>query len=71
MLCIRPSDSNGKVIPYYKCVWIDGHVILHVQKVIPKRVLLLEERNGQTWKDHMCNCAPCHFPTWMAKLTHP
>jgi len=44
-----------------------GHVILRVQKVIPKRMLLLEDRNGQTWKDHMCNCAPCHFPTWMAK----
>jgi nitroimidazol reductase NimA-like FMN-containing flavoprotein (pyridoxamine 5'-phosphate oxidase superfamily) len=26
MLCIRPSDSNGKVIPYYKCVWIDGQI---------------------------------------------
>jgi hypothetical protein len=31
MLCTWSSDSNGKVIPYYKCVWIDGQiqVVLH------------------------------------------
>jgi hypothetical protein len=39
-----------------------GHVILYVQKVLPFNVLLLEGPNGQTWKDHMHNCAPCHFP---------
>jgi len=25
-------------------------------------VLLLEGRDGQTWKDHVRNYAPCHFP---------
>jgi len=38
------------------------HVILHVQKVLPSKVLLLESQDGQTWKEHVCNCAPCHLP---------
>jgi hypothetical protein len=25
-------------------------------------MLLLEGQNGQTWKDHVCNYAPCHLP---------
>jgi hypothetical protein len=37
-------------------------VILHVQKVLPFEILLLEGRNGQTWRDHVCNCALCHLP---------
>ncbi len=37
-------------------------VILHVQKVIPSKVLLLEGQDGQTWKDHVRKCAPCHLP---------
>ncbi len=37
-------------------------VILRVRKVLPFKVLLLEGQNGQTWRDHVCNCAPCHFP---------
>jgi hypothetical protein len=41
---------------------IVGHVILHVQKVLPLRLLLLEGQDGQTWKDYVWNCAPCHFP---------
>jgi hypothetical protein len=39
-----------------------GHVILCVWKVLPSGVLLLKGQDGQTWKDHVCNCAPCHFP---------
>jgi len=39
-----------------------GHVILHVQKVLPFGVLLLEGRDGQTWKDHVYNYAPYHLP---------
>ncbi len=25
-------------------------------------VFMLEGRDGVVWKDHMCNCAPCHLP---------
>jgi Zn-finger protein len=32
------------------------------EKVLPSRVLLLEGRDGQVWKDHVWNCAPCHLP---------
>jgi hypothetical protein len=39
-----------------------GHVILRVQKVLPFEILLLEGQDGQTWKDHVCNCVPCHLP---------
>jgi hypothetical protein len=39
-----------------------GCVIPHVQKVLPFGVLLLKGRDGQTWKDHVHNCAPCHLP---------
>jgi hypothetical protein len=28
--------------------------------VLPFKVLLLECQDGQTWKDHVLNCAPCH-----------
>jgi hypothetical protein len=38
-----------------------GCVILCVQKVLPSTVLLLEGRDGQTGKDRVCNCVPCHF----------
>jgi hypothetical protein len=37
-------------------------VIISVQKVLPFGVLLLEGQDGQTWKDHVHNCAPCHLP---------
>jgi hypothetical protein len=29
--------------------------------VLSFKVLLLEGWDGQTWKDHMCICAPCHL----------
>jgi hypothetical protein len=41
---------------------IVGCVILRMWKVLPFRVLLLEGQDGQTWKDHVRNCAPCHPP---------
>jgi hypothetical protein len=41
---------------------IVGCVILCVWKVLPFGVLLLEGRDGQTWKDHVHNCAPCQIP---------
>ncbi len=41
---------------------IARHVILHVWKVLPFGMLLLEGQDGQTWKGHVCNCAPCHLP---------
>jgi hypothetical protein len=31
-----------------------------VQDVLPFGMLLLKGQNGQTWKDHMHNCALCH-----------
>ncbi len=37
-------------------------VILHVRKVLPSRVLLLEGQDGQTWKDHVPNYTSCHLP---------
>ncbi len=39
-----------------------GCVIVCVDKVLPFGVLLLESWDGQIWKDHEQNCAPCHFP---------
>jgi hypothetical protein len=39
-----------------------GCVILCMHKVLPFGVLLLEGRDGQTWKDHVRNCAPCPLP---------
>jgi hypothetical protein len=39
-----------------------SRVILHVRKVLPSGMLLLEGQDGQTWKDHVHNCAPCHLP---------
>jgi hypothetical protein len=41
---------------------ITWHIILRVQEVLPFKLLLLEGWDGKMWKDHMCNCAPCHFP---------
>jgi len=38
-----------------------GCVILCVQKVLPFAMLLLEGRDGQRWKDRVCNCVPCHL----------
>ncbi len=38
------------------------HVFIHVRKVLPYGVLLLEGQDGQTSKDHVHNCAPCHLP---------
>jgi hypothetical protein len=37
-------------------------LFLCVHKVIPFGMLLLKGQNGQTWKDHVRNCAACHFP---------
>jgi hypothetical protein len=41
---------------------IAGHVILCSQKVLPFEISLLEGGDGQTWKDNVYNCAPCHLP---------
>ena len=41
---------------------IVGRIILRVREVLQSGVLLLEGRDGQVWKDHVCNCAPCHLP---------
>jgi hypothetical protein len=30
--------------------------------VLPSSVLLLEGQVGQTWKNHVHNCALCHLP---------
>jgi hypothetical protein len=30
--------------------------------VLASIVLMLEGRDGVVWKDHVCNCAPCHLP---------
>jgi hypothetical protein len=30
-------------------------------KYLPLKVLLLKGRDGQTWKDHVHYCVPCHF----------
>jgi hypothetical protein len=37
-------------------------VILRVWKVLPLGMLLLQGQDGQTWKDHVRNYAPCHLP---------
>jgi hypothetical protein len=33
-----------------------------VYKVLPLGILLLEGWYGWTWKNHVCNYVPCHFP---------
>jgi len=33
-----------------------------MRKFLPSRLLLLEGWDGQTWKNHVHNCAPCHLP---------
>jgi hypothetical protein len=38
------------------------HVILHVRKVLLFKVLLVEDEDGQTWKDHVHSCILCHLP---------
>ncbi|CAM6093577.1 unnamed protein product [Calypogeia fissa] len=39
-----------------------GRTILWVREVLSSGVLVLEGRDGVIWKDHVCNCAPCHLP---------
>ncbi len=39
-----------------------GRTILRVRNVLASGVLMLEGRDGVIWKDHVCNCAPCHLP---------
>ncbi len=39
-----------------------------VQKVLPFGTLLLEGQNGQTWKDRVCKCTPCHFPHMVGQI---
>jgi hypothetical protein len=34
-------------------------------------MLLLEGQDGQTWKDHVCNCAPCHLPNVDGQMDPP
>ncbi len=46
------------------------HIILRVQEVLASRVLMLEGHDGVVWKDHVCNCAPCHLPN-MDGTVHP
>lgn len=43
-------------------------IILRVRKVLPSRMLLLEGQDGQTRKDHVHNCVPCHFPHVNAQI---
>jgi hypothetical protein len=31
---------------------------------------MLNEQDGQTWKDHVHNFVPCHLPHMMVKLIH-
>jgi hypothetical protein len=38
------------------------HVILHVWKVLLFKVLLVEDKDGQTWKNHVHSCILCHLP---------
>jgi hypothetical protein len=63
-LCVHAINNINYFERDYK------HIILWVREVLPFKVLLLEGWDGQTWKDHMCICAPCHFCMLMAKLTH-
>jgi hypothetical protein len=39
-----------------------SRTILRVLEVLASGVLMLEGRDGVIWKDHVRNCAPCHFP---------
>jgi len=36
--------------------------ILRMQEALASRVLMLEGHDGVVWKDHVCNCVPCHLP---------
>ncbi len=46
-------------INYLRCLYMTYH--FEGPKGFFFGVLLLEGRNGQTWKDHVHNCAPCHL----------
>jgi hypothetical protein len=46
-----------------------SRTILQVQEVLASEVLMLEGRDGVVWKDHVCNCVPCHLQMWMVQLT--
>ncbi len=39
-----------------------GCIILRVREVLVFGVFMLEGCNGVVWKDHVCNCVPCHLP---------
>jgi hypothetical protein len=41
-----------------------------VQEVPPSKMLLLEEQDGQTWKDHVHNFVPCHLQHMKVRLIH-
>jgi hypothetical protein len=66
------STSNLKVWAKKLCLLIEDNIdyfgcdyrmcYFNVQKVLPSRMLLLQGQNGQTWEDHVCNCAPSHLP---------
>jgi hypothetical protein len=47
-----------------------GRVILRVREVLGSGVLLLEGHDGNFWKDHTRNCAPCHLPH-IDETVHP
>ncbi len=38
------------------------HVILHLRMVLLLKMLLVQDKDGQTWKDHVHNCILCHLP---------
>jgi hypothetical protein len=46
----------------------DKQCVTCVQEVPPSK--MLEEQDGQTWKDHVHNFVASHFPHMMVKLIH-
>jgi hypothetical protein len=44
------------------------HVILHVRKVLLFKVLLVEDKDGQTWKNHVHSCILCHLPNVYSQI---
>jgi hypothetical protein len=46
---------------------IASFVFLCVKKVLPSIILLLEDWDGQEWKNQLQSCAPITFHMWIAK----
>ncbi len=44
-------------------------VMLRIRKVLASRILSLKGQGDcMVWKDHVCNCVPCHLPNKFMRM---